>query len=346
MERVIAIVTDFVQAHCDIGRSGGQRVETRRLGSTQRSVSCVGLGSMPLAIGGRPSEQEAIHVLHAAFDAGVNWVDTADSYCLGEKDVGYGERLIARAVRERGTSNEVFVTTKAGYVRPNGGWELDCRPERLKAACEASLRALGVESIGLFQLHGVDPRVDYRDSVGALWELKHQGKIQHIGLSNVDQVHIRQACEIVNVATVQNRCNVFERHCFANGVIDFCERRGIAFIAHSPVGGHKSQDGVANDPVLRQVAKRHGATPYQVALAWLLGRSPAMLVIPGASRVESVHSSAGAAALSAALSDNDWAELNRSFPPAGFLLKQLVGARREGRHALRWAKQRLRGLPA
>lgn len=321
-------------------------METRRLGSTQRSVSCVGLGSMPLAIQGRPSEQEAIRVLHAAFDAGMNWVDTADSYCFGEADVGYGERLIARALRERGSAAEIFVTTKAGYVRPNGAWELDCRPERLKAACEASLRALGVSSIGLFQLHGVDPRVDYRESVGALWELKHQGKIQHIGLSNVDQVQLRRACEIVNVATVQNRCNIYERHCFANGVIDFCEQRGIAFVAHSPLGGHKNRERVANDPVLRQVAKRHEATPQQVALAWLLGRSPALLVIPGASRVESVYSSVAAAGLAAALSDNDWAELNRSFPPAGFLLKQLVGVRREGRHALRWAKQRLRGSPA
>jgi aryl-alcohol dehydrogenase-like predicted oxidoreductase len=206
-------------------------VELRRLGSTQRSVSCVGMGSMPLAIQARPSEEDALRVLHTAFEAGIDWVDTADSYCLGEEDVGYGERLIARALRERGGANEIFVTTKAGYVRPNGGWELDCRPERLKAACEASLRALGVSSI-------------------------------------------RQACEIVNVATVQNRCNVYECHCFANGVIE----------------------------------------------AWLLGRSQAMLVIPGASRSESVHSSVSAAPL-----------------------KQLVGARREGRRALRWAKQRLRG---
>src|SRR5262245_26966775 len=99
---------------------------------------------MPLAIDARPSQEQAIRVVHAALDAGVDWIDTADSYCLGEQDVGYAERLIARALRERGAAEEVFVTTKAGYVRPHGGWELDCRPERLKAACEASLRALGV----------------------------------------------------------------------------------------------------------------------------------------------------------------------------------------------------------
>jgi aryl-alcohol dehydrogenase-like predicted oxidoreductase len=222
---------------------------------------------------------------------------------------------------------------------------LDCRPERLKAACDASLRALGVASIALFQLHGVDPRVDYQDSVGALWELKQAGKIQHIGLSNVDQVQLRQACAIVNVASVQNRCNIYERHCFANGVVDFCERRGIAFIAHSPLGGHKRQDRMAGDVVLRKVAARHNVTPHQVALAWLLRSSPNLLAVPGASRKSSALSSVSAAALTQQLRQEDWADLDRAYPRAGFLLSQLVAARREGRHVLRRVKRRLRGAP-
>jgi aryl-alcohol dehydrogenase-like predicted oxidoreductase len=307
--------------------------KTRFLSNAGR-VSAVGLGSMPLAIEGRPSEADAARVIHAALDAGMNWIDTADAYCRDSSEVGYGERLVARALREwGGARDDVRVATKGGKRRPSGDWVDDGRPEHLRRACEASLRSLGISSVFLYQLHAPDRNVSFADSVGALADLKREGKIQHIGLCNVDVNHIRQARAIVEIVSVQNRCNIFERHCFANGVVDLCERQGIAFIAHSPVGGHVGHERVASHPVLRAVAARGGSTPHQVALAWLLARSPSIVVIPGASRVESARASAAAADV--ILSPGDLADLRRAFPDASLLRKKVTVARGQLRHLAR-----------
>ena len=309
-------------------------MEQRILGATGRRVTSLGLGAMPLSITGRPEEADAIRVVHRALELGVSWIDVADSYCLNEGDIGYGERLVARAVATwPGAGEDVMVTTKGGYVRPRGEWELDGRPSHLRAACDASLKALGVSSIFLYQLHGPDPRVYWPDSVGALADLRAAGKIQHVGVCNVDVGHLKDAAKVVPVATVQNRFNAYDRQCLSNGVIEWCERNGAAFIAHSPMGGHRGHVRIANDPVLGAVARRRGVTPYEVELAWLLSLSSWLFAIPGASRPASIESSAKAAALR--LEPDDLAELKRAFPAANVLVRQLVRARRKVRHVTR-----------
>jgi len=310
-------------------------MELRALGNTGRDVSAVGLGAMPLTLVGRVEQTDAIRVIHAALDAGMTWIDTADVYCLDDGDIGYGERLIARALRERtGGRGEPIVATKGGLRRPGGRWESDARPQRLKAACEASLKALGAEAIFLYQLHAPDPKVPWVDSVGAMSDLRREGKIQHVGLSNVGVDEIQQARGVVPIASVQNRCSALDRRPFVDGVLDLCQKEKIAFIAHSPVGGHRQQGRIGDHPTLRAVASRNRASPYQVALAWLLASSPVMFVIPGASRAESAESSARAADL--VLGDRDREDLNKAFPDASPFLKHVASAKRKIRQMLRF----------
>jgi aryl-alcohol dehydrogenase-like predicted oxidoreductase len=267
---------------------------------------------MPLSLEGRPEEGDAIRVIHAALEHGVTLIDTADAYCLDDGDLGHNERLIARALREWPDGARVLVATKGGLERPGGDWTRNGRPAHLKAACERSLRALGVDCLGLYQLHAPDPAVPFADSVGALADMQRAGKVLHVGLSNVSVSQIEEAEAIVSVVSVQNRCNPYDRGAFATGVVDHCARHGIAFLPYSPVGGHFGHERVASDPLLARVASGHEATPYQVCLAWLLASSPAMIPIPGARRVESALSSAAAAQLE--LRPADAAALNRAFP--------------------------------
>jgi len=288
-------------------------MERRPLGSSGLDVRPIGLGCMPLSLEGRPAEDEAVRVLCGALDAGFNFLDTADVYCLDDGDLGHNERLLARALAEwAGDTARIVIATKGGLTRPDGAWVPRGAPEHLQAACEASLAALGLETIPLYQLHAPDPYVPFAESVGALARLREAGKIQHVGLSNVSVAQIEAARKIVPVVSVQNRCNPFDRDAFLDGVLLECEERGLAFIAFSPVGGHFGRVRVAEDPTLQAVAARHDATPQQVALAWLLCTSSCLIPIPGASRLASAQGSA--AALDLALTDADLAELDQAFP--------------------------------
>jgi len=170
------------------GHAGVQRavIARRRLGRDAPLVSAVGYGGMHLSIQDRPPEEQGIRVIHAALDAGVTLIDTADVYCLDNQDIGHNERLVARALGSwQGDRDQVTVATKGGVTRPAGRWDTDGRPQHLRAACERSLKALGVERLDLYQLHAPDPKVPLAESVGALGELKQEGKIRWIGLSNV-----------------------------------------------------------------------------------------------------------------------------------------------------------------
>ena len=161
-------------------------MKTRALGPTGLEVSCIGLGGMPLSIQGRPDEARALRVIHAAIDAGMTWIDTADVYCHDDGDIGHNERLIARALSELGSAaGEVLVATKGGLERPGGDWTVNGRPEHLRQACERSLRALGTESIALYQVHAPDPQVSWADTVGEAARLREEGKVLHVGISNV-----------------------------------------------------------------------------------------------------------------------------------------------------------------
>ncbi|MEZ4384065.1 MAG: aldo/keto reductase [Nannocystaceae bacterium] len=289
---------------------------TRPLGaSTGLHVSAIGLGGMPLSIAGRPPKVEATRVIHAAVEAGVTFIDTADVYCLDDDDVGHNERLIAAALAGWPRAAKVIVATKGGLVRPGGAWVTRANPRHLRAACEASLRALGVDAIPLYQLHAPGDDVPLEESVGALGDLRREGKIRHIGLSNVSVDEIVRARAIAPIVSVQNRCSVFERHDLrSGGVVDYCAREGLAYIAYGPVGGTRGKVRVSEEPTLRRLAAARGASPFQIALAWLLDQSPAILPIPGATRAASIVDSAAAAALE--LDADERAALAAAFPLA------------------------------
>lgn len=277
-------------------------MRTRRVGELE--VSIVGLGGMPMSLADRPPEAQSIAVIHAALDGGVTLIDTADVYCVDDDDLGHNERLIATALRSwRGDRARILVATKGGLRRPGGAWTSDARPERLRAACEASLLALGVDRIALYQLHAPDPAVPFAESVGALARLREKGKIERVGLSNVSAAQLEEARAIVPIASVQNRFNVLDRRSLTNGVVAACERHGVLFLAYSPVGGSRGRATLRQDPTLRAIAARTDSTPEEVAIAWCAARSPAIVPIPGASKPESAASILRAAEL--VLSEDD-----------------------------------------
>ncbi len=265
----------------------------RTIDRTNLEVFAVGLGAMPLSISDRPDEPRAREVLAAALEAGVSFIDTADCYCIDDDDFGHNERLIAGVLREWDRTDDVVVATKGGLTRPRGDWVTNGRPAHLRAACEASLKRLGLERIRLYQFHAPDPDVPFEDSVGELAKLRDEGKIEHVGLSNVGEDHVRRAQAIVPIASVQNRCNILEKHDVSGGFVDFCAAQGITYIPYSPVGGHSGHVRLGDIEALNEVADRHETTGYCVALAWLLAQGEHVIPIPGASRPESIRASAG-----------------------------------------------------
>jgi aryl-alcohol dehydrogenase-like predicted oxidoreductase len=280
-------------------------------------VSAIGFGGMPLSIQGRPpDEREAIRVIHAVLDAGVTLIDTANVYCLDDEDIGHNERLIAAALSQwPGDRDAVIVATKGGLTRPQGRWERDARPEQLVAACDRSLEALGVDCIDLYQLHAPDSEVPFADSVGALADLQHAGKIQWIGLSNVSVAEIEQASTMVPVVTVQNRLNPFFREAVETGVVQHCTDRGIGFLAYSPVGGGRLNKKLPHHRALQPIADRHGLSAHAVVIAWLLAKSSSVIPIPAARTVEHAldsHTAADVTLSAAELGDIDKAEFSRA----------------------------------
>jgi aryl-alcohol dehydrogenase-like predicted oxidoreductase len=262
---------------------------------------------MHLSIEDRPPEPQGERVIHAALDAGITLLDTADVYCLDDRELGHNERLVARALRTwrggDGARGAILVATKGGMRRPEGRWERDGRPSHLRLACERSLRALGVERIDLYQLHAPDPRVPIEESVGALADLEREGKIRWIGLSNVSVGEIRAAEGVAGIATVQNRLSPFFREALADGVVAYCTERGIGFLAYSPTGGGRLTKKLPDHPLLRPMAERLRVTPHQLVLAWVLAQGPTVVPIPSARRVEHVQASAAAADLELSAAD-------------------------------------------
>jgi aryl-alcohol dehydrogenase-like predicted oxidoreductase len=253
---------------------------------------------MPLSIQGRPDREQAKATLRRTVELGVNFIDTADAYCLDDSEFGHNEQLIAETLDEMGVRDEVTVATKGGLVRPGGRWENDGRPEHLRRACEDSLRRLGGDRIDLYQLHAPDPRVRFAESVGEVARLYEEGKVSAVGLSNVSLMQIQAALAIVPVTSVQNRYNPWDRSSELTGVIRFCDQSSITFLPYSPVGGGRRVQLLRDSEELREIGARHGdATPEELVLAWILGVSPSLVPIPGASRPESIESSVRAEGL-------------------------------------------------
>ena len=262
-------------------------MKTRRLGPGAPEVTVLGFGGMPLSITGRPDEAVAIRTVHAALDAGVTLIDTADVYCLDENDIGHNERLFAKAMATwSGDRSRVIVATKGGMTRLRGGWQQNAHPTHLRAACDRSLRALGVERIDLYQLHAPDPAIPFVESIGVLAELQRAAKIRWIGLSNVSVEELEAALSIVPITTVQNRLNPFFREAVREGVVAACERMHIGFLAYSPVGGGRLNKRLPTHPALTPIAQRHGVSPHAVVLAWVIAQGGTVIPIPGARSVE------------------------------------------------------------
>jgi aryl-alcohol dehydrogenase-like predicted oxidoreductase len=264
------------------------------------AVSAVGLGGMPMSIEGRPDEDRAIATIHAALDAGVTLIDTADAYHRDAHEVGHNESLIAKALHSYGSSTaDVLVATKGGHLRPgDGSWTINGDPEYLKHAAKASARRLGVDAIGLYQYHRPDPQVPYEDSVGAIRDLLDDGVIRMAGISNanVDQIALSQDILGGRLASVQNQFSPAFHSSHAE--LELCQERGIAFLPWSPLGGisHAAQVGQQH-PEFSALASEFGVSPQRLTLAWELALADVVIPIPGASRPESIQDSAQAPAL-------------------------------------------------
>ena len=268
----------------------GGDMMVRRLGFGAMRITGNGIWGDP------PDEGQAKATLRRVVELGVNFIDTADSY--GPE---VSERLIAETLYPY--PEDLVIATKGGLVRPGPGrWDPDGRPEHLRAACEGSLRRLRLDQIPLYQLHRPDRRVPLADSLGTLVQLKAEGKIRHIGISNVSEAQLRAAQQITPVVSVQNRYNAADRQ--SESMVDLCELEQIAFLPWAPI-----QQADSN-PAVAEAAKRHGASPRQIVLAWLLARSPQMLPIPGTGSPE--HAEANVAAGSFELSPDEVAAITSS----------------------------------
>jgi aryl-alcohol dehydrogenase-like predicted oxidoreductase len=269
-------------------------MQQRRIGDV--TVSAIGLGAMPMSIEGRPERDRSLATIRAAVEAGVTLIDTADAYHLHADEVGHNESLIAEALDGLAGADAVLIATTGGHLRPGDGrWTLDGSPAHLREACEASLKRLGVEAIGLYQFHRPDPAVPFEDSVAALRDLLDQGKIRMAGISNADPDQIRLAQDVLGgrLASVQNQYS--PRFRSSEPELDLCAAMGIAFLPWSPLGGISRASGLGSAFAgFQEVADAHGASPQQVCLAWMLATSPAIVPIPGSSRPETIRDSAAA----------------------------------------------------
>ncbi|MBN1092516.1 aldo/keto reductase [Blastococcus sp. TML/M2B] len=273
-------------------------MQQRRIGTL--SVSAIGLGAMPLSTKRpRPSREEAVGVVHAALDAGVTLVDTADAYSRDEAEFGHNESLVAEALASYGPgAADVLVATKGGHTRSGTDWGLDGSPAYLRRACEDSLRRLGVEAIGLYQYHRPDPSTPWEESMGALRALADDGLVRMVGVSNADIAQIDAARAIVGDAfvSVQNQFSPGWRH--SAGELAHCAAHGLAFLPWSPFGGVGAAGSLdADAPAFAELATELDVSVYRVALAWHLAQADVVVPIPGASRAASVQDSAQAAEL-------------------------------------------------
>jgi pyridoxine 4-dehydrogenase len=268
------------------------------------TVNRLGFGAMRITgdgIWGEPPDAErAKNALRRAVELGVNFIDTADSY---GPDVS--ERLIAETLHPY--PDDLVIATKGGLVRPGPGrWDADGRPEHLREALEGSLRRLRVDMIDLYQLHRPDPKVPLEESVGFLTEMKSQGKVRHIGISNATEEQLRTAEQIVPIVSVQNRYNVVDRT--SETMVDLCEQEELTFLPWAPI---QEADEVE---VITDAARNHGFTPRQIVLAWLLARSPQILPIPGSGSAEHVEANVAAAGIK--LDQGEVAAITDAFSPA------------------------------
>jgi aryl-alcohol dehydrogenase-like predicted oxidoreductase len=287
-------------------------VQQRRIGNVV--VGAIGLGAMPLSTKpDRPTPADAEAVIHAALDAGVTLIDTADAYARDESEFGHNEELVALALRSYGRTPDVLVATKGGHTRRGTAWELDGSPAYLRRAAEASLRRLHVEAIGLYQLHRPDPATPWAESMGALRSLHDDGLVRMVGISNADIPQIDAARAILGDALVSVQNQFSPGYRSSADELAHCAELGLAWLPWSPFGGVAAAGSLpAAAPAFAEVAAELGISVHRVALAWHLAQADVVVPIPGATRPSSIRDSAAAADLE--LSPAHLARLDEATP--------------------------------
>lgn len=322
----------------------------RQIGNTGIFVNEIGYGSMSLSLNreARLSESEAITLLRRMVDElGIEFIDTADAYAHDDTETGHGERLIAKALAgER--RQHVTIATKGGFIRPGGRWTPDGRPEHLRAACEASLSALGTDRIDLYQFHTPDPAVPLEDSLGALADMQREGKIRHIGVSNLNRSQLETALGVAEIVSLQNPLSFVFYDDNRESLLRFCEEKGITWIAYAPLGGHRNAARMYEyaEWVAEHLPSLDGKL-YTAALAWLLQLSPAVISIPATTQFD--HLAANMEAASLTLTDQEMELLPKAqscdelfsqamergeYDRAAGFMKRVIAM--EPRHAIAW----------
>jgi aryl-alcohol dehydrogenase-like predicted oxidoreductase/histidinol phosphatase-like enzyme len=275
-------------------------------------IHLVAIGGMRLSTDPARDAERAIATLHAAFDAGVNLIDTADAYALDASEAGHNERLIAAAVAAwPGERARIRIATKGGLTRPDGRWLPDGRARHLQAACQHSRESLAVSRIALYQLHASDPRVTWTTSVRAIAALHRSGAIEAAGLCNVTVKQIEAARSIVPIATVQAELNPWKDRAITSGVVEYCRKHGIRLLAFRPFGGGGGVRRVARDDLLKEIAGARRVSPSAVVLAWMRGLAPHLTPLPGPTRPETAVDCARGQLLT--LDDGEQTALDRHF---------------------------------
>ena len=271
-------------------------METKQLGDTGVSISAIGLGGMPLSLSGRPSESQAIEVIHRAIDLGVTLIDTADSYCQDESDKHHNERLIHKALqRYAGDTSNVIVATKGGLMRPNGSWTRNGNPSHLRETIRISFEALGgSKPMDVWQYHAPDPDYTIEEALQPVKEAVEGGMIRFVGVSNFSVEQIQRARDVVDVVSVQNQYNPWHRQPETDGVLEYCEAEGLTFFPWSPLGGSRRVGSLPGISAIAQLAQEKGVSVYQIVLAWLRAKSSCIVPIPGASKISSIEDSVAA----------------------------------------------------
>ncbi len=287
-------------------------METTQLGTTERIISAIGLGGMPMSLNDRPPEAQAIQVIHTALDQGVTLIDTADSYCRDESDKHHNERLIHKALQQYpGDTSPVLVATKGGLMRPNGSWARNGNPKHLRRTIQESFEALGGEQpIDLWQYHSPDPDYSIAESLAPAQEAVDQGKIRYVGVSNFSVEQIKQARDVVEIVSVQNQFNPWHRQPEIDGVLAYCEQEGLTFLPWSPLGGSRRVQQLPEIAPIAQLAAVKGVSVYCIVLAWLRAKSPCIVPIPGAKRVQSLQDSLRSIQVS--LSETEISQIDRA----------------------------------
>ncbi|MBW4679807.1 MAG: aldo/keto reductase [Microcoleus vaginatus WJT46-NPBG5] len=268
-------------------------METKQLGNTGIKISAIGLGGMPMSLSSKPPESQSIAVIHKALDLGVTLIDTADSYCKDESDKHHNERLIAKALQQyAGDTSKVIVATKGGLMRPGGSWTRNGNPDHLRETIRISFEALGGEKpIDVWQYHAPDPDYTIEEALAPAKEAVEAGKIRYVGVSNFSVEQIKRARDLVEIVSVQNQYNPWNRQPESDGVLEYCEREKLTFLPWSPLGGSRRFTRIEEIKEIAQLAAEKSVSVYCIVLAWLRAKSPCVVPIPGASKISSIEDS-------------------------------------------------------